>query len=154
MPTSRRQSIIDAIKGRLQAIRIAGGYETDLGLQVHVWRDTATSPFTPEELTPGALNLRDPKRQTEQQLVDHHHHTLTINIELAVAGGTEAQTVRKMLADLDKAIGVDRKWGGLAFDTDPGDDQILVAQNGATITGASYHFTVLFRTRSFDPYTP
>jgi hypothetical protein len=149
MPDSRRQTLVNAVRDRFTTIRVAAGYETDLGASVHVWRDTNTNPFTPQELATGGLNLRDPKRETNQELVNKHQHTLSINCEIAVAA---ADTVRKMLADLDKAIGVDRKWGGVAFDTDPGDDSILVAQNGTLITGASYNFTILYRTGSFDPY--
>ena len=100
MPDSRRQTLFAAVKTRFAGIRKADGYETDLGMQVFAWRDTANSPFTPAELATGCLNLRDPKRQTDQQLVNKHQHTLSINCELAVAAGVEADTIRKMLADL------------------------------------------------------
>ncbi len=154
MPDSRRQILVAAMLTRFAGIRMTAGYETNLGMNAFAWRDTKTTPFTAEQLATGCLNLRDAKRETNQVLVNKHEHDLSINCEIAVADGVEAATVRKMLADLDKAIGVDRKWGGIAFDTDPGDDSILVAQNGTTITGASYNFTVHYRTASFDPYNP
>lgn len=153
MPTSRRQTLIDAVVTRLRSILTAGGYETNLGQQIHVWRDTTAAPWTAAELANGALNLRDPKQASTQELVNKHHHILDLVCEIAVASGLEANVIRKMIADVFKAIGVDRKWSGAAFDTLPGDDQILVAQNGTAITGALVNFTIHYRTASFDPYT-
>ena|SRR3990167_8860203 len=153
---SRRQTLFDAILARFKAITVSGGYETNLGRHVFAWRNTADQPFTVAELAIGAINVRDPQSQTTQgdpSIISKHHHTLTLVIEGAVQLGAEAATVRKMIADLTKAIGVDRKWSAIAYETNPGEDQILVAANGITITGFTYTFTVEFRTANFDPYT-
>jgi hypothetical protein len=151
MADSRRQDIIDAILARFRLVLIAGGYETNLGKNVHVWRDTATTPFQPEELP--ALNLRDASDAVEQVLYNKHEHSLTITAQGFVASGALAADVRKCLADLYKAIGVDRKWSTLAFDTLPVGDEFTVQQNGTAIAGFVMTFTVKFRTTSYDPYT-
>ena len=155
MADSRRQDIIDAILARFRLILKTGNYETDLGKNVHVWRDTATTPFQPEELP--ALCLRDPKDDLTQLLYNKHEHSLTILCQGFVASGTVDADARKCLADLYKAIGVDRKWTvasvPLAFDTLPVGDEFTVQQNGTAIAGFVLTFTVKFRTTSYDPYT-
>lgn len=155
MADSRRQDIIDAILARFRLILIASAYETDLGKNVHVWRDTATTPFQPDELP--ALNLRDASNAVEQLLYNKHEHSLTITAQGFVASGAVAADVRKCLADLYKAIGVDRKWTvatvALAFDTLPVGDEFTVQQNGTAIAGFVLTFIVKFRTTSYDPYT-
>lgn len=153
MADSRRQDLIDAVLARCKLITIAGGYQTNLGENAFVWRDTKASPFTEAELATGALNLRDPKQVSAQQLVNKHHHELSLVAEIALTEGVEAKRARQAIADIFKAIGVDRKWSSLAFDTLPDSDAILVAQNGVTVTGAVVNFTVHYRTASFDPYT-
>lgn len=154
--SDRRQTLFDSVITRLKTIvSAAAAYETNIGSQVFAWRDTTTNPFTEVELATGALNVRDPRHVVEQggpAVIGKHHHTLSINVEGAVALGTEAAQVRKMMADITKAIGVDRHWSGIAYDTAPGEDQILVAQNGTAITGFSYNFSIEFRTGNYDPY--
>jgi hypothetical protein len=155
MADSRRQQIVAAILERFRGIRITSGYETDLGASVHVWRDTSKIPFQPAELP--ALNLRDPKNTIEEQLNNKHEHTLEILCEGLVASSAVAEDVRKCLADLYKAIGVDRFWTvsgtRLAFQTHPGSDEFTVQQNGTALAGFVLRFTVKFRTTNFDPYT-
>lgn len=151
MADSRRQDIIDAILARFRLILATSGYETNLGANVHVWRDTATTPFQPKELP--ALNLRDASNAVEQILYNKHEHSLTITAQGFVSSSAVAADVRKCLADLYKAIGVDRKWSTLAFDTLPAGDEFTVQQNGTAIAGFVLTFTVKFRTTSYDPYT-
>lgn len=151
MADSRRQDILDAILARFRLILATSGYETNLGKNVHVWRDTAQIPFQPEELP--ALNLRDASNAIEQHLNNKHEHSLTLTCQGFVASSAVAADVRKCLADLYKAIGVDRKWSTLAFDTLPVGDEFTVQQNGTAIAGFVLTFTVKFRTTSYDPYT-
>lgn len=156
MPTSRHQTLFAAVLERLRTITTAGGYDTNAGMRVYPWRDTKNSPFKQEELADdGAMVLRDPRKVTEQggpNVLGKHHHTLTINIEGAVKEGTAADRVRAITADIEKAIGVDRKWSAIAYETTPGDMQILVAENGTTITGYSLTFSIEFRTGNWDPF--
>jgi hypothetical protein len=159
MADSRRQDLMDAILARFRLITVGGGYETNLGANVHVWRDTAQIPFQPEELP--ALNLRDASNAIEQQLTNKHEHSLTILCQGFVASSAVATDVRKCMADLYKAIGVDRKWPStpgdvatrLAVDTLPVGDEFTVQQNGIAIAGFVLTFVVKFRTTSYDPYT-
>lgn len=155
MPTSRRQTLFDAVLARLRGITIAGGYDTNLGKQVHPWRDTKKDPFNGAELATGAVNVRDHRKVTEQggpNVLGKHHHTLHLSIEGAVNDDAGAGLVRMMIADIEKAIGVDRRWGAVAFETTPGDDQILVAEGGLTVTGFTMNFTIEFRTGNWDPF--
>jgi hypothetical protein len=156
MPDSRRKTLMDAIVERLRTIQIAAGYATDAGSNVHVWRDSRAAPFEAAELP--ALNVRDLRRKGEQQLYDRQDHVLSVSVEVVTGAGIVADQVRKILADLEQCIGVDRKWTvasvAIALDTRPSEDEIAVQQDGGAIAGARFDFDVIYRTKNFDPYNP
>lgn len=151
MPTPRHQLVIDAIKTRFAAITVANGYATNLGEKLFEWREMES--FDSSELP--AINLKDPQGETVQALSGVHDHKLTIWAELLWANRSNiAADVRLMIADVQKAIGVDRRWGGIARDTDPQGFEILVQQNSGAVNvgGCRFKFDVTYRTKSFDPY--
>lgn len=160
MPTTIRQRLVNAVKARLELILVASGYNSDLGQRVHLWRAT---PLGEDEAP--FLNLKDVKRTTETVLLGQsaHQHTLTLWVEVLARRDVDVpadEIVRRYLADVEKAVGVDRYWTEaatgtrLAFDTRPVEDQMTVEQAGQIIAGARHTFTILYRTRAFDPYTP
>ena len=162
MPDNRLQRLVNAVKLRFQAIRIANGYNSDLGLRVHLWRDSEAVPFQDDELP--ALNFRDKSAEVEQRLSGIHDHEITFEVDVITNKFTLDHEARRLLADVIQAIGVDRQWTEptddpevtpikLAVDTLPVRWEFGVTATGKALAGCRYVFMVRQRTRSFDPYT-
>ncbi len=152
MADTIRTKIFNAVADRFKTILIANGYETNLGQKIYCWKAT---PFD-ESQVPG-MNLMDPKQDTQQAMAGVHEHTLHVEARVAVLTESPAAFVRSMIADITKAIGVDRNWTvaavRLATDTDPVGDQMDTEHEGKSTGGACVKFKIRFRTSSFDPYT-
>lgn len=156
------QRLFDAVKVRMQSIHTANGYETTIGACCFAWRDLSRSPFTEAELEErlGGFAIRDPNRRTESgRVINTHDHTLTIEMVgvcFASANSPPDNFARRMLSDIDRAIGQDIKWtvNGtiLARDTQPGEDVIESAHAGDRLVVVRKTFTINFRTGRFDPY--
>jgi|GEM_PF-775425 len=155
MADSVRQKIVDAVKTRFQSITVANGYETNLGNKVFVWRDTGAAPFEESELP--AVVLFDAKDEIVQQLSRIQHHKLLMVADVVTDDATQSTQIRKLVADIYKAIGVDIYWTvesvRLAFDTDPMQDEFDVRQEERVIASARVQFTIQYRTLSWNPYT-
>lgn len=156
MPNNVRQRIVDAVKARFQGITAANGYDTNLGQNVFVWRDTSkgAASFAENELP--ALNLRDSDNQLEYLSPDRFTNELDIEAEVvALAAANVDAEVRKMIRDIYTAIGVDRKWtvtgAPLAVDTLPGSDSMGVDHAGTKTGGAVVKFKIRYRTKAWKP---
>jgi len=152
MSDSRRQQLFDAVISRLEGIDGTGNYNFDLSAdRVFPWRDILNAPPEASELP--ILAVRDPRQVTIQRVSGVHEHTLSFEILGAVSSATEPDAEgRKLMADVTESIRSDRKWGGLAFDTDPGGDEMGLLQSGKKVVGFILKFNVKYRTKSFDPY--
>ena len=154
-----RQKIVDAVKSRLQTITTGNGYETNVGGNVKVWRDMSSSPFASGDLD--ALNIRDMRTEAsrEGQPMGTTQHEMTMHIEAATKDNTMARDkkLRKILADLIKAIGTDRQWtvsgAKLAWNTQIESTAIDVQHKGEILGGCQLVISILYRTLDFDPYT-
>jgi hypothetical protein len=60
--------------------------------------------------------------------------------------------VRLMLADVEKAMGVDRRWDGLAYETHPKKSVPYYDLRDKIIGVGIYTFIVKYRTVSYNPY--
>lgn len=127
---SKRQQIIDAIDARLKTIKTVNGYETDAGNNVFEWRAT---PLQDSELP--ALLFRDTTSPVDDETYSMHLHTLSVEITLVASGATSADIIRKMLADIQKAIGTDATWSGIAADT------LLRTVDIGTVEHAEFKYT-------------
>jgi hypothetical protein len=111
MPTVNvRQQITTKLETALKGIQVSGGYETNLGNNVYEWQEyPMDTGFFP------ACTFRDtvvPQKKATG-LWDN-----LLGVEIVLYGNTPA-AVRKMVADVIKAIGTQQpKWGGLAYKTD------------------------------------
>jgi hypothetical protein len=155
MADSIREKLCAAVKARMQGISVANGYETELGENVFLWKG---ADFAAEELP--AMDIRDVRDDIDSAAVStrREHHRITFEVAVAVANGTDSmKTARKAIADIYKAIGVDRYWtvsgARLAFDTDLKSDESGIEQRETTLAGAKVTFVVSYRTAKFDPYT-
>jgi hypothetical protein len=151
MSDSRRQQIFDAVETRLKEIQIGNGYETDIGNKSNKWRAT---DFAADDLP--CFNFRDPRCQTDQHTSGIHQHTLDFEV-IAVAARPATMAAdkygRKMIADIITALGVDRTWSRLAYDTNPQNDTMITEQNDQLLVAVNVKFQILYRTKSFLPYT-
>lgn len=147
MADSKRQQIVNAIKARLEGISTGASYETNLGASVHEWRDTALQ----ESECPGAI-FRDTV-DPEELTFGEHVHTLALEVELFALGADAPTTLRKMIADVVKAFGTDRKLGGLAQDMMHRADLLATERESRRLAGAVVRFDVIYTTGQFDPYT-
>jgi hypothetical protein len=147
MADSIRQSIVNAVDARLKTIKIANGYETDIGLNVNRWKAIPVSSDKEYELI-----YRDVSCETVY--LEAHRHKLHFEVEAIIkAGSISDNQVRKMLADILKAIGVDPQWSNLAINTHPEGDEINILQTEKIIGGTIIRFAIEFRTKEWDPYT-
>ena len=152
------QRLFDSVKVRLQGILIANGYETDIGTHCFAWRDLSKSPFTEAEMP--CCAVRDLTRDSSVlSVITAHDHTLTIEVSAMAMASLETPPdnfARRILSDIDKAIGVDRQWEvdgvKLGRDTLPGNDKMETVHSGDRIVGVTKTFTIIFRTRAWDPY--
>jgi hypothetical protein len=150
MTDTKRQSIVNAIDARLKAILVASPavYNLNLGLSVHEWRST---PLDDAELP--AIIYRD-QDEIIAVTVGKHEHRMLLEIELVLSGATVPAIMRKGIADVVKAVGVDVTFGGLAEDTEfEGSESISVIQNERRIAGVVLRFIITYLTNPFDPYT-
>lgn len=123
---TKRQEIVDAIKSRLQSIRVANGYGTDLGAHVFEWKVTA---FADSEL-PGVC-FRDTEQTVAELTGGFRNVSLTIEFILgAASGATTAGMVRQGIGDVVRAIDSDPTWGGLAWDTAIQTDEMFMDHDG------------------------
>ena len=151
MSDPKRQQIIDALDTRLKTILTTGGYLTNAGAHVYPWL-----PETAQIADVIALVYRDPDENnsaaTEGSL-GYHRHVLTIEIEIrCAAGSVTVETARKVLADIETAIGTDPKWTALAIRTDPGSNRIETAQNSNIVSRAVMNFAITYQTKAWNAY--
>lgn len=150
MADSIRQQIVDAVDTRLKAILKSAGYETDLGKNIFAWRATNLEN---SEL-PGAI-WRDTDCDDSNATIGsigYHLHSLTMEVDLRAAdGATTPASLRTLVTDLQKAIGADVTWGGLAIRTTPMKSPLIVEQEEKIIGGANVTFAIEFYTKKWDP---
>ena len=146
---SIRQQIMGLIGTRLEGILIADGYETDIGSRVYEWRQESI----PEALIPCLVYRDDPEESFADETVPRgrHRHRLMVSVDVVALGSLVISTVRKMIADVIKAVGADTTWGGVALNTEPPMDEIYIEQKERKIGGATVKFVILYETGRWNP---
>jgi len=156
MPDSIRQTIFDAVMDRMRLIKVAGGYETDIGHHVFEFRDMDGEPWGDKEAE--GLNVRDIEEPAEDQNIRPHAHLKELFIELefrALEDTTAhaAKRARKIIADIEKALGVDKFWGGKAQGTSPLSVNNLDVKKADRIYAlCQLKFSITYRQLAFNPY--
>lgn len=151
MADSKRQNIIDAIDTAFTAITINGGYETNLGLQIHWWR---SGKLDQDELPAVIIKDLSCDIDFEDVPIGMQNNTLHIEAEVMTASGkTTPEQLRKLQADIYDAIRVDETWGALAQRTILEGDEVVTAEDEKTIGGSLIRFAVAFRTNRLNPYS-
>jgi len=143
---NKRQSIITAVKTRLQGILTASGYNYNLGSNVFEWKDKALA----DAELPGLI-FRDPSFEKVLDVIGLFTWRLNIEIEIHAQSSTAPADMRKMLSDVYKAIGVDEMWGGLALASEqPEGDEMQVQKDQNITAKAVVRFSILYRTPMWE----
>jgi hypothetical protein len=144
MTDSIRQKIITAIDTRLKTILIANDYQTNMGNHIFAWRE--------EALQESELDGLIYKDRTESKVEGCGIDEMTMPVEIEI-DSTSPELVRKCLADLEKAIAVDRTWGQLAIHTKLETSEMAVEQKEKSFAASKILMTVEYQTVMGDPLT-
>jgi len=140
MADTIREQIIAAIMTRFQGILKTAGYKSDLGANIHHFRN---SDFEPAELP--ALNIIDPRNNIGSATTSQFDNAIDIELQIKVASGdTTYKNAYDIIEDVYKAIAVDDTWGYLALDTLPVSDEIETKQAGKVISGIAIRIQVQY----------
>lgn len=112
MPDTIRQQIISAVDAKFKTILTTNGYFTNLGQNVTEWD---RRPLAAEETF--RLTYRDEEEGRVQATVGEQDIGLMLTIWVLAKSGTSAADIRKMIADVAKAMYADPSWSNLASDT-------------------------------------
>lgn len=107
---SRDAEIMDVLKTRLQTILISGGYQTNIGQKVYIWR---TSPLGSADVP--ALLISDQEIEHDTATVmGMSRNSMTVEAVIVLSGASSLSDARKARADLKKCISGFDTAGGLA----------------------------------------
>ena len=121
-----RQTIMEKVAARLAAILTTGGYLTNVGAHVFLWR---TTPLDSAEM-PG-LVVSDRVEEITPFTCLEYTHDLVVEVEaIAEPGTVDGELMRDVIADILKAVVTDDRWDGYALDTVPLSSEIVQEQEG------------------------
>lgn len=147
MPLSNKQQIIDAFDALLKTILVAGGYNTDLGLNVY---ERIAKPLQISAL-PAVVYSEE--SGTTQDAFAEDRHLMPVSCEIIVPGATVPKDLRAAEADIIKAVGSDRTLGGLAQDIRMIGIEVMEIDQKAEIVGArKVNLVIDFTTEIMNPY--
>ncbi len=152
MADSKRQLVCTALDTRLKTILTASGYNTNLGLQVHEWRET---PLDLSDL-PACIwrdRSEDDGNATIGGTIGYQIHQLKMELSVFISGSTTPSQARQILADIQTAIGVDQTFGGLADRTDPLSNELEIAHEENEVGRLTVNITITYRTKKWNAYT-
>jgi len=153
MADSKRQKIISAVINRMEGISVDDDYETDLGERVRDWEVN----FQDEELpvlsvcdTVGDINFVNDNLDAPSQV-----HKLPVLLRVFCKSDTRAADLRKMMADLIRAVGVDPNWTDaddkkLAMWTRVTKAGIIVPAENFEIAGAAVELEIAYLVNRFE----
>jgi hypothetical protein len=151
---TKRQKIVEAVVTRMQSIRTANDYQTDIGARVEDWAqrfDEEELKAQPSKAILGVYDLPDEVGKDGKHAIGATHR-LRMQVRIFISKATPASALRTMIGDVVKAIGTDMLWGFLAMDTEPGSEGFIVPTEAMEVAGAAVEFIVVYTTATFDPY--
>lgn len=143
MAASKRQQILEAVKARLEAIRVADDFNTDAGDEVQLGEVLDLGPDDPD-----AAACVVPLDDTTTTQGHKHQVRLPIELQAVVKVDLEEPWVlaEAMLADIKKAFELeDKTLGGLTTEITRGATRGLAREPGMTTAGVGVTYTVLYQ---------
>lgn len=147
---SKRQQIIDKIIARMQLIQTSGGYETDLGNNVRDWETNWDESELPALSVCDLIDVHTPANNEPSATTQRN--ALPVVLKISVKSATRAPEVRRMIADVNKAIAIDKTWNGLAIWTLPKRSGMDVPEDDFLIAGGAVEIEITYLTDTFDSY--
>ena len=139
MPKTKRQKIVDAAGARLKTVT---------GNVFHRKENAYEQGKLP------CIGYEDTNDSAEDLSAQLYLRTLTIEISVFAKGTSAVEDVRQLMAQIEKTIGTDLNWSGLAEDTiqqDVGED-ISMVHKDKKIAGGKLVFEIQYTTDRFNPY--
>lgn len=139
--------IIDNIILRFTGIKKELGYKTT----VITVDDNRSTPYEEDELP--AINIIDGTIElTSVQLSCATYHTMDMYVDInIITANDDVLYIRNLINDVQKAIGVDVTWGGLAIDTTlVGIDRDIVDQQNNKIANAKIRIKITYRKKQWS----
>ena len=146
MADTLRQKLVDKVVARMQTIRTANGYETNLGDNVEEW---LTHRQGDEGTALGVCDLNNDPELGDKQA---GRQTNTLKIQLRIFGAQSPAELRRMIGDCMKAVKKDLRWSGLALWTLPGQDGFIIPNDSFEVAGAAVEFAIEYLSNTFDAY--
>lgn len=152
MADTIRQQIVDQVIARMQGITIAGAYETDIGNVVEDFRQNIQGTEREGELP--ILSVYDTDDVTQNPALEEKRSdkALTIQIRAYVRKETPSRELRKIIGDIQMAIGVDTRWNKLAVGTVPVREGMVIESENFEISAAAVEITIFYAQQTFNPY--
>ena len=139
MPASRRRLIVEALKARVEAIRVANGFETDAGVTVFLGETPPLGPDDPETAIAIVVGDEDPQYQGANLFI-----RLPVAIQALARADLEQPwlAVEDLIGDIKRAVELeDRTLGGLVKrQIERGSVVALEREPGSTTVGAAVTF--------------
>ena len=154
MADSKRQQVVDALVTRLETISTVNGFETNAGTNVFQWRGYDI----PDNKRP-AIDVRDSEQTLETEAGEADRHTLVVEINCFAAGADSPADIRKIMADVVKAIRDDPSFPRLGGEGVAEDVNLVqqtiedVEHKEERITAGQVGITIEFMTAHFNSYT-
>jgi len=124
----------------LQTITIGNGYSANLG--VHEWLVTPLEESDlPAVIFRDTIDVIDDER--EFQRLDHN---LTVELDVSASLTTSADSVRELIRDILTAIGTDKEFGGLAYNTDVITASLDVSETDQRLSGGQIIIEIKYKT--------
>lgn len=149
--TTKRQDIVDRLIALMGTVTTANGYETDIGLSVHDFE----THFQEEDLP--ALSVYDLVADVEfvnGNKKDGRGQQKTLNLQLRIfaAAETKVTELRKMIGDVNKALGTDKRLGDTVLWINPTREGIIADEQTFEIAGAAVELEIAYLQDSFNDF--
>lgn len=150
MADSLHKKIVDNVKTTLQTILTANSYETNLGQNVY---HQTPAPLISADLI--GCNIHDSQVNFDAGAISGpsgHMASMTVTVDAFTTGDDCVAEIYKSVADVIKAMGVDKTRGNYATTTYLKNYSIGTDFAEETVASASIEFEVEFMMNLFDPY--
>lgn len=152
MADTIRQQIVDAIIATLETIQAGAVYQTSIGSTVFDFEANVQGTDREGELP--VLSVYDLEEIALDAQLDEKRTncSLTVQIRAYVRSETPSRELRKIIGDIQTAIGTNTRWNKLATGTLPVRAGLVIQSENFEISAAAVEITVYYSTLTFNPY--
>lgn len=148
MADTKRTKIVKEMLAKFAGIKVADGYSTDIGNNVFRWR---IADFDPASMPGMSLYDYEEKIESGKNLDRAHFRFFKVEIEVKLAQLADAADEMLLaFADIERVVGANQDWTGLATKTVPAGNKITVEQGSKKIAGGIIAFEVYYITEPFN----